>query len=64
MKQFIALIMYIMWTATVIALLATTFTDFKYEDLNSITVVLLIFAVINSILAVKRAKSEQTGKKA
>jgi len=42
--------MYILWIATIIFVLATTFTDFKYEDLNMIAAVLFVFALINSIL--------------
>ena len=41
--------MYVLWIATVVLILATTFTDFKYEDLNMLAIVSLVFAVLNSI---------------
>ena len=52
----ISLVMYLLWILTIIAILATTFTDFQYEDLNMIAVVLLVFAVINSYLVLTRRR--------
>lgn len=46
--------MYFLWIMTIIAILATTFTRFQYEDLNAIASVLFIFAVINSFFVVKK----------
>jgi hypothetical protein len=49
MRKFLSIFMYILWTATIIAILSTTFTNFQYFDLNVIAGLLLFFAVINSI---------------
>jgi hypothetical protein len=46
--------MYVMWVATIIALLATTFTNFQYEDLNLIAAVLLFFAALNSFFVMNQ----------
>jgi len=56
MGKILSFIMYILWITTIISILATTFTDFQYEDLNLIAGVLFIFALINSflILAMKK----------
>ena len=58
MGKVFSVIMYILWIATIAAVLATTFTDFQYEDLNLIAFALFIFAAINSILiiAIKKKK--------
>jgi hypothetical protein len=42
--------MYILWVASIVVVLATTFTNFQYEDLNFIAIVLLVFTVLNSAL--------------
>lgn len=49
MERFFSVVMYILWTATIIAILATTFTNFQYFDLNVLAGILLVFAVINSL---------------
>ena len=49
MDRFFSVIMYILWTATIIAILSTTFTNFQYFDLNVLAGVLLSFAVVNSL---------------
>jgi len=52
MDRFFSVIMYILWTATIAAILGTTFTNFQYTDLNVLSGVLLAFAVINSLFMV------------
>lgn len=56
MEKFFSLIMYILWIATVIAILSTTFTNFQYEDLNILAIVLLVFAGLNSFFMINRNK--------
>ena len=56
MNKLISLIMYLLWIATIIAILAMTFTSFKYEDLNLIAIVLLVFASVNSYFATNQNK--------
>ena len=45
--------MYALWTMAIITVLATTFTNFQYLDLNVIAIVLLFFALLNSFLMSK-----------
>ena len=54
MRKLVTIMMYILWVGTIIAILATTFTGFQYEDLNGIAIVLVVFASINSFFAFKR----------
>jgi len=58
MGKVFSVIMYILWIATIAAILASTFTDFQYEDLNLIASVLFAFSAINSLLiiAIKKKK--------
>lgn len=54
MRKFLGILVYILWTAAIICLLATTFTNFQYEDLNMLAAVLLIFALANSFFLTTR----------
>ena len=54
MNKIATIIMYLLWIASLIAVLATTFTNFKYVDLNAIAAVLLVFALLNSFFATSR----------
>lgn len=56
MEKLFSLVMYVLWTATIVAVLSTTFTDFKYEDLNIMAGVLLAFSILNSIFMVQRRR--------
>ena len=53
MNKIRAVVMYIVWTLAIITLLATTFTNFQYLDLNAIALGLLFFALLNSLLMSK-----------
>ena len=46
-------IMYVLWTLTIICVLATTFTNFQYFDLNVIAIALLLFALLNGFFMSK-----------
>lgn len=48
------LFMYLLWVAAIVALLATTFTNFQYIDLNAIAGVLLMAAIINTMIIAAR----------
>lgn len=50
MRKFLAVTMYVLWIATIIAILTTTFTNFQYEDLNTLAMLLFVFSVLNSFL--------------
>jgi len=54
----ISIVMYILWTFTIIAILAATFTNYQYPDLNLMAGVLLAFAVINSLFAASQGKKQ------
>lgn len=56
MSIFINIFMYVMWAVALIAVLATTFTNFTYLDLNVIAIVLLAFSLVNSFLIVSSGK--------
>ncbi len=55
MQRFLSIVMYVLWTVTIVAVLSATFTNFQYEDLNILAAVLLFFAILNSIfVAIKK----------
>jgi len=54
MNKLISFVMYLLWIVTIIGILAATFTSFRYEDLNLIAFVLLVFTSINTFFAVKQ----------
>lgn len=56
MERFLSIFMYILWTAAIIAVLSTTFTNFQYFDLNVLAGLLLTFSIINSIFMVSKKK--------
>ena len=56
MNKLISLIMYLLWIVTIIAILAATFTSFRYEDLDLIAIVLLLFVSINSYFVAHQNK--------
>lgn len=56
MERFFSLIMYVLWTATIIAVLSATFTNFQYEDLNILAGVLFVFSALNSFFMLSRKK--------
>ena len=56
MNRLFSLIMYVLWIATIIIVLAATFTNFKYEDLNVLAIVVFVFAALNSVFSIPRKK--------
>ena len=56
MNVVVTIVMYLLWIATIVFVLATTFTNFQHLDLNFIALLLFAFAVINSFFAVTRKK--------
>ena len=50
------IIMYALWTCTLLGVLVVTFTNFQYVDLNVIVGTLFFFSVINSFFSLNRAK--------
>jgi hypothetical protein len=56
MEKLISLVMYVLWTVTIIMILAATFTNFQNEDLNIMAVVLLVFSSLNSFFIFSRKR--------
>ena len=56
MGGLIGLIMYALWSLTIIAILASTFTGFEYLDLNVIAVALFLFALLNTYFTMAQMK--------
>ena len=55
MDRLFSVILYVLWTTAIIVILSTTFTNFQYEDLNALAIILLVFAILNSIfLAIRK----------
>jgi hypothetical protein len=48
--------MYTLWMITIALILAATFTNFQFEDLNALAIILLAFAVINSCFVLAMSK--------
>jgi hypothetical protein len=46
--------MYLLWVSTIVVVLATTFTNFQYEDLNLLAVILFVFALVNSFFTISK----------
>ena len=63
MSKLITFVMYSLWTATIVVVLATTFTNFQYLDLNVIAGVLFMFALLNSyFMVVGNKKNSREGR--
>ena len=56
MDKLVTLVMYILWTLTLIGVLVITFTRFEYTDLNVIVGALFVLTIVNSYLVVKERK--------
>ena len=56
MDKMVTMVMYILWTLTLIGVLAVTFTKFEYTDLNFIVGALFVLTIVNSYLVIKERK--------
>jgi hypothetical protein len=56
MEKFVALILYILWTLTLIGVLIITFTSFQYLDLNIIVIFLALFTLINTYFSLRQKR--------
>ncbi len=52
MKKLITIVMYLLWTISLIGLLVITFTNFKYPDLNSLVIIVFFFTAVNTAMTV------------
>jgi hypothetical protein len=48
MNKIFVIVVYASWVVALGLIVATTLTDFKYEDLNLLTIVFFAFALLNS----------------
>jgi hypothetical protein len=53
--------MYTLWIITILLVLAATFTNFQFEDLNALAIVLLAFALINSFFVTAMSRMMRKG---
>ena len=60
MNTLINIVMYGMWAVSILAVLAATFTNFSYLDLNMIAVVLLGFTLVNTFFVVTAGKKKKS----
>lgn len=58
MHLFVTVIMYVMWILTIAFVLAATFNDFQYEDLNLFAIVFLVFSLVNSFFMIFRNRKK------
>jgi len=47
MGRLVTVMMYVMWILTIVVGLIAVFTDFKYEDVNAMAIVLIVFTAVN-----------------
>jgi len=57
MEKLITLMMYVLWVITVVMGLLAIFTDFKYDDLNIMALLFLVFTALNTFFVVSKKKS-------
>ena len=53
MRKLFTVILYILWTISLIGILVVTFTNFQYEDLNTLIGVILFFTLLNTFFYIK-----------
>lgn len=54
MDKFVMVMLYILWTLTLLGVLIITFTSFQYLDLNIIVLSLAIFTLINTYFSFRK----------
>jgi len=58
MNKFVTVMMYLLWILTIVVGLIAVFTDFKYEDVNAMAIILVIFTAINVFFVVGKKKTD------
>ena len=56
MNKFVTVTMYVLWICTIIIGLIAVFNDFKYEDINLIALLLLVFTTLNTFFVLSKNK--------
>jgi hypothetical protein len=56
MGKMITVVMYVLWILTIILGLIAVFSDFKYEDINLIALLLLVFTILNTFFVIAKNK--------
>ncbi|MEW5894730.1 MAG: hypothetical protein AB1650_03065 [Candidatus Omnitrophota bacterium] len=54
MEKLISLLMYPLWVISILVILAATFTNFQYEDLNILAIILFVSACLNSFFIISK----------
>jgi len=47
-RKITILLLYVLWVLSLAGILVITFTNFKYEDLNTIVAILFFFTALNT----------------
>jgi len=56
MDKFVTVMLYFLWTLTLIGILVVTFTSFQFFDLNIIVLIVIVFTLINTYFSLKQKK--------
>ncbi len=56
MGKMVTGVMYVLWICAIILGLVAVFTDFKYEDVNVMALLLVVFTIINTFFVTFRKK--------
>ena len=54
MLKLVTITMYLLWICAITMGLVATFSDFKYEDVNLIALLLLVFTLLNTFFVISR----------
>ncbi len=58
MSQFMTIVLYLMWSLSLMGILLITFQEFRYEDLNAIVGILFFFTILNTFFSVAQGKKK------
>ena len=56
MNKIFTVIMYLLWSLSLIGILIITFTNFQYVDLNTIVLVLFAITLLNTFFEIKKRR--------
>ncbi len=54
MSGFVNIMLYALWTITLVGVLVTVFTNFQYPDFNFLVFVFGLFAIINTFFVINK----------
>ena len=56
MDKFVTVMLYFLWTLSLIGILVVVFTSFQYSDLNIIILIIIIFTLANTYFSLKQKR--------